>query len=83
MKTVTLREANKNLSKLVREIERKGEGYVITRHGRPVARLVPHAVGKYADPNWVAARDHMKRLHAKGLDLGGPEIDRDALYDRP
>lgn len=82
MKTVTLREANKNLSKLVREIERNGEGYVITRHGRPVARLVSQAVEKSADPNWEAARERMKRLHAKGLDLGGLKIDRDALYDR-
>ncbi len=82
MRIVTLAEASKNLSKLVREIERKGDGYVITRHGRPVARLVSHAVGKSADPNWVAARERMKRLHAKGLDLGGLKVDRDALYDR-
>ena len=82
MKTVTLREANKNLSKLVGEIERKGEGYIITRQGRPVARLVPHAVEKSADPNWEAARERMRRLHVKGLDLGGLKIDRDALYDR-
>jgi prevent-host-death family protein len=82
MKTVTLREANKNLSKLVREIEREGEGYVITRRGRPVARLVRHAMEKSANPNWEAARERMKRLHAKGLDLGGLKIDRDALYDR-
>ena len=82
MKTVTLWEAKKNLSKLVREIERKGEGYVITRHGRSVARLVPHDVEISADPNWEAARERMKRLHAKGLELGGLKIDRDALYDR-
>ncbi len=82
MKTVTLREANKNLSKLIRELERKGEGYVITRRGRAVARLVPRAAEKSADLNWEAARERMKRLHAKGLELGGLKIDRDALYDR-
>ncbi len=83
MKTVSLREANKDLSKLVREIERNGEGYVITRHGRPVARLVSHAKEKSADPDWVAARERMERLHAKGLDLGGLKVGRNALHGRP
>ncbi len=82
MKTVTLREANKDFSKLVQEIERKGEHYLITRHGHPVARLGPHREDKRANPDWVAAFERMERLHAKGLDLDGLKIDRDALYDR-
>lgn len=82
MKTVTLREANKDFSKLVQEIERKGEEYLITRHGHPVARLIPHTQDKRTDPEWVAAFERMKRLHAAGLDLGGLKIDRDELYDR-
>ena len=83
MKTVTLREANKDFSKLVQEIERKGEEYLITRHGHPVARLVAHTRDKRTDPAWAAAFERMKSLHSKGLDLGGLKIDRDELYDRP
>jgi len=82
MKTVTLREANKDFSKLVQEIERKGEQFLITRHGRPVARLVPHIEDKRANPDWVAAFERMKQLHSTGLNLSGLKIDRDELYDR-
>ena len=39
MKTVSLREANKEFSKLVLEVERRGQTYAITRHGRQIARL--------------------------------------------
>ena len=49
MRTVSLMTANQEFSKLVREVER-GEGFLITRRGRPVAKLVPHTAGKAADP---------------------------------
>ena len=37
---VSIAEAKNRLSKLIRAVE-GGEGVVITRHGRPVARLAP------------------------------------------
>lgn len=40
MKTVTVYEAKTHLSALLSEVE-AGEAMVITRHGRPVARLGP------------------------------------------
>jgi prevent-host-death family protein len=40
MKTFELRDAKANLSALVRAAER-GKSSVITKHGRPVAALVP------------------------------------------
>jgi prevent-host-death family protein len=40
MKQVGIFEAKTRFSRLVDEVER-GEDIVITRHGRPVARLVP------------------------------------------
>ena len=82
MKTVSLREAHKDFSKLIQGIERRGEVFVITRHGRPVARLGPEGVDKHDDPDWALAFGEMKRLHAQGLDLGGLRLDRDDLYDR-
>ena len=83
MKTVSLRDANKDFSKLIQEIERKGEVFVITRHGKPVARLGPETASKRADPEWASAFAEMERLLDKGLDLGGLSVDRDDLYDRP
>jgi prevent-host-death family protein len=82
VKTVSLREANRDFSKLIQEIERRGEVYVITRHGRPVARLGPENGDKRSDPEWARAFEEMKRLHAEGLDLGGLRVKRDEIYDR-
>jgi len=82
VKTVSLREANQDLSKLVRALEETGEDYLITRHGRPVARLVPNDVDRTADPEWQAAYKRMKALLDEGFHLGGRGVERDDLYDR-
>jgi len=39
-KTVSAAEANRKFSQLLREV-RQGSSYVVTSHGRPVARIVP------------------------------------------
>ena len=41
MRSVGVLEAKTNLSALLDEIETTGEAIVITRHGKPVARLSP------------------------------------------
>lgn len=38
--TITAAEANRAFSRLLRDV-RDGHSYVVTVHGRPVARLVP------------------------------------------
>ncbi len=45
METVSVYDAKTNLSRLLAAVER-GEEVVITRHGRPVAKLVRLAGGK-------------------------------------
>jgi len=42
MKSINVHEAKTRLSRLLAEIEAKGEGFVICRNGEPVADLVPH-----------------------------------------
>jgi len=37
---VTAAEANRRFSRLLRQV-REGHSYVVTAHGRPVARIVP------------------------------------------
>lgn len=39
-KTVSAADANRNLSELLRGV-RKGRHYVVTSHGKPVAKLIP------------------------------------------
>lgn len=43
MREVGVLEAKTHLSALIDQVERGGEEIVITRHGRPVARLAPPA----------------------------------------
>ena len=54
MRAVSPMTANQEFSRLVREVER-GEGFLITPRGRPIAKLVPHSAGKAATPEWAAA----------------------------
>ena len=81
MRTVSLMTANQEFSKLVREVER-GEGFLITRRGRPVAKLVPHSADKTSDPEWAAAHQRMMSRLEAGASLGCLKIDRGELYDR-
>ena len=81
MKTVTLTIANQKFSKLIKEVE-NGETFVITRRGRPIAKLLPHELEKEKDPDWVAAYDRMVKLMDEGLPLGGLRVKREDLYDR-
>ena len=43
MHELTATEAARRFSELLDTVEHGGEGYVITRHGRRVARIVPEA----------------------------------------
>ena len=81
MRTVSLKEANQQFSKLIAEVE-KGESVVITRRGQPIARLSPQPKSKLDDPKWRAAYERMMDRLETGDHLGGLRIDRDELYDR-
>lgn len=81
MRTVSLMTANQEFSRLIREVEH-GEGFLITRRGRPIARLVPHTAEKSTDPEWQAAFRRMMARLEDGAPLGGLRIERDELYDR-
>ena len=81
MRTVPLMTANQQFSRLIREVER-GESVVITRRGRPIARLAPYNADKTADPEWAAAYRRMMERMEEGAALGGLKVVRDELYDR-
>jgi prevent-host-death family protein len=81
---VALRDANQRFAEYVRAVE-AGESFVITRRGRPVARLVPIEAGKRAlTPEQQAARARALERMQRGIDLGAPRkrFDRDALHER-
>jgi prevent-host-death family protein len=79
-KPVSAADANRNFSKLLREV-REGQSYVVTSHGRAVARIVP------AEKNGGATRGAraalLKRLRSERVVKVG-RWTRDELYeDKP
>lgn len=81
MHTVSLTTANQEFSRLIKEVGR-GKGFLITRRGQPVAKLVPHTADKSDDPDWAADYQQMMSRLEKGASLGGLRIKREELYER-
>ena len=75
---ISAAEANRSFSRLLREV-RDGRSYVVTAHGKPVARIVPCTEG---DAARSAARTALlKRLDGQSaIDVG--TWTRDELYER-
>lgn len=80
-KTVTLRDANQNFAKYVREVE-SGHELLITRRGAPVARLVPVTAQRVLTPAQESARQRTRARLRKGWKLQIDKLDRDALHER-
>jgi prevent-host-death family protein len=79
VKHVTAAAANRSFSKLLGRVG-KGEAFIITSHGRPVARLVP------TEPiDGQSERD--RAMHAFFASLRSrpvqnlPRVTRDEIYD--
>jgi prevent-host-death family protein len=75
--TVGAYEAKTHFSELLEKVE-AGQEITITRHGTPVARLVP-VKQKYTPQQRRAAIERIKSL-SKGLSLGGLKI-RDLINE--
>ena len=71
METVGSFEAKTHLAQLLERVA-QGEEFTITRHGKPVARLVPTTTAK-PRPDVRAAVEAMKRLR-EGQTLGGLSV---------
>ena len=80
-KTISLREANQAFARCVRDVE-AGAEYVITRNGRPVARLTPVGGRRILSPEQQAARLRARARMDKGWPIGAGRLDRDSLHER-
>lgn len=76
-KAVSAADANRNLSQLLRGV-RQGRSYIVTSHGKPIARLVPV---ESSNPVASGARSALlARLHAqRSVNVG--RWNRDELYE--
>lgn len=85
MTTVGAREANRSFSKILREAE-SGKTVVITRNGRPVARLTPAPsvldLRLKSEKERKEAHARLMGLLEKGLPLGGRRYARDEMNER-
>jgi prevent-host-death family protein len=53
MREITVREANQNFSQVIATAER-GETIVVTKNGKPVAKITPQSGNRVDDPEWRA-----------------------------
>lgn len=79
-KTITLRDANQGFSRCIREVE-AGEEFVITRNGKPVAKLVPADGRRVLTPEQEAARSRALAVMTEGWPINAGPLNRDELYD--
>lgn len=79
MKAVSAREANQGFSRYLAEAE-AGEEIVITRRGKPVARLVPEKPAM--TPERQAAIDLVISMMRRGLSNKGRRFTRDEMHER-
>jgi prevent-host-death family protein len=76
-KTISAAEANRKFSRVLREVG-QGLSYVVTSHGRPVARIAPVRSDQSA---WTRARKSLlRRLRAEATMKVG-RWSRDELYE--
>ena len=76
-KAISAAEANRKFSQVLREV-REGHSYVVTSHGKPVARISPAEVARTSQ----RARDaFLKRLESQPIRHIG-RWTRDELYER-
>lgn len=76
-RTISAAEANRKFSSVLRGV-REGRSYVVTSHGRPVARIVP------ADNQEAVAKKAHAALLARLRSQPTVEVERwtrDELYD--
>ena len=76
-KAISAADANRKFSQLLRDI-REGHSYIVTSHGRPVARLIP--AGKHDDVAASARSTLLSRLETQPI-IDAGRWTRDELYE--
>jgi prevent-host-death family protein len=54
MREITVREADQNFSQVIAAAGR-GETIIVTKNGRPVAKIAPQSGDRASDPEWRAS----------------------------
>lgn len=78
---ISLRQANQNFSRYVAAVE-QGNEFVITRRGRPVARLTPVNPDRGLTGEQRSALARTVQRMRRGYPLGGTGLRREDVYER-
>jgi len=81
-KTINLRDANQQFSKLVREVEESGREYVVMRNGKPAVKISPAEPAKRkltAEQEAALARLMDPKNH--GMSPPGWRFNRDEMWE--
>ena len=78
MKHVGMFEAKTNLSSLVEEVEKGGE-VIITRHGKPVAKLVRAEEEPHRPEDIARRKQAIAELREMARKRGGPRITQEEI----
>jgi prevent-host-death family protein len=77
---ISAREANQRFSEVLAKVENEGQGFVVTKRGRPVARILPlEPDDRGISPEKAAA---LHRLFESAKPLGVGRMTRDELHER-
>ena len=77
--SVSAADANRNFSQLLRGVREEGATYVVTSHGKPVAKIVPFTTSQ--ETSEAARNALLKRLESQPfMNIG--RWSREELYER-
>ena len=78
---VSIRDANQHLSRYLERVE-QGAEIIITRRGKPIARVLPMESRPHLSDAQRAARERLRERMERGYALGGARVDRETLHER-
>lgn len=78
--SISAAEANRHFSQILRGVREEGATYVVTAHGKPVAKIVPIDEGHDSAFREAALKKMQERWARQSLVNVGPWT-RDELYD--
>ena len=78
---ISIRDANQHLSQYLERVE-QGAEIIITRRGKPIARVLPSADRPRLSDAQQAARERLRKRMERGYALGGARVDRETLHER-
>ena len=81
MLEISIREMNQNFSRYIQAVE-SGEEIIITRRGKPAARLTAISGARKLTKDQQAARLRTRERMKQGCHLGGERITREDIYER-